>query len=134
MPPQKNKGFTPFPPWQTKSPTGRERFYTRLGESQLMDKATLSLTPGAFQTYCYMLLTSGGKKEFYYPKSQYLKLCGTEAFSRQRKELIKKGFIRVSENGNNIVGKTTLYAFSEEWKINPELTSNKQEQQPKRPP
>ncbi len=124
MPP-KNKGFTPFPPWQTNTQTGRERFFIRLGESQLMNKAMLSLTPGAFQTYCYMLLSSGGKKEFIYPKSQYLKVCGTEAFSRQRRELVKKGFIRISENGNNIVGKTTLYAFSDEWRTNAETPAPK---------
>lgn len=133
MPPKK-QGFTPFPPWQTKSQTGRERIFIRLGESQLMDKAMLLLTPGAFQTYCYMLLTSGGRKEFIYPKSQYLRICGTEAFSRQRKELIKMGFIKVSENGNNIVGKTTLYAFSDEWRTNPETPTVNRNAKTKRPP
>jgi len=132
MPPKKQHGFTPFPPWQTKTLAGRERSFIRLGESQLMDEAMLSLTPGAFQTYCYMLLKSCGKKEFYFPKSQYMKLCGTEAFSRQRKELIRKGFIKISENGNNIVGKSTLYAFSDEWKTTPGELTNSHSAKPKK--
>lgn len=119
MPPQKNKGFTPFPPWQTKTQTGREQLFIRLGTSQMMDEAMLSLTPGAFQTYCYMLNAARGKYEFIYPQSQYLKVCASQAFERRKKELIEKGFIRISENGSNIVGKSTLYRFSEEWKEQP---------------
>lgn len=118
MPPKK-PAFTPFPPWQSKAHAGRERFFIRLGESQFMDAAMLSLTPGAFQTYFYMLHAARGKYEFVYPQSQYLKVCGSEAFERRKKELIEKGFIRISENGNNIVGKSTLYRFSEEWKEQP---------------
>ena len=115
MAPRKQK-ITPFPPWQTKSFEGREQSYIRLGASQLKDESMLSLTSGAFQTYVYMLNASKGKREFIFPKNQYTKLCGTEAFIRQKKELIQKGFIKISENGNNIVGKATLYAFSDEWK------------------
>ena len=115
----KNKGFTPFPTWQTKTQAGRERFFIRLGESQMMDEAMLSLTPGAFQTYCYMLHAARGRNEFIYPQCKYLKVCGSEAFERRKKELVKKGFIRISENGNNIVGKSTLYKFSDVWKEQP---------------
>ncbi len=91
-----------------------------------MDSVARSLTPGAFQTYCYMLLTSGGKKEFIFPQSQYQKICGSEAFARRKKELISKGFIRISEKGNNIVGKATLYAFSDEWKEPLEVAPNRE--------
>jgi len=124
----------PFPPWQTNTSDGKERSYFRLGRSFLENESVLALSSGAFQTYCYMLQAAKGQKEFIYPKGQYLRVCASEAFERRKKELIRGGFIKISENGNNIVGKATLYAFSDEWKINAELTPNKQERQTKRLP
>ena len=119
------KKIVPFPPWQTKTTTGYEKSFVRLGISQLLDESAFSLSPGAFQTYCYMLLAAQGKEDFIYPQSQYLKVCASEAFERRKKELILKGFIGISEKGNNIIGKATLYRFSEAWKDKPNATTLK---------
>ena len=51
---------TPFPPWQTCKDSGVEDRYIRLGNSQLLHPAIISLSDKAIRIYAYMLLESGG--------------------------------------------------------------------------
>ena len=62
-----------------------------------------------------MLLESGGKKEFTFPRSKYSKLSGHDVFQRAKDELIDMGFIRVKQN-NAIFRKAIFYVFCDEWK------------------
>ncbi len=62
-----------------------------------------------------MLLESGGKREFTFPRSKYSKLAGHDVFQRAKDELIEKGFIRVKQNNANL-RKANIYEFSEAWK------------------
>ena len=107
---------TPFPSWQTCKPDGVEQRYIRLGNSQLMHPATLSLSDRAFCIYTYMLLESGGKMQFEFPRSKVKMLCGNRAFQKARSELIEKGFIKEKQNNANL-RKPNVYEFSDAWKI-----------------
>lgn len=53
---------TPFPPWQTEKPDGIEKRYIRLGNSQMLHPAMLSLSDKAFRIYVQMLLEAGGQR------------------------------------------------------------------------
>lgn len=132
---QRNKQkLTPIPPWQTTTVDGRERTYFRMGISFLDHLAVLNLSEGAFKTYCYMLQAAKGNREFIYPKSKYLKICGTEAFARRKKELIIKGFIEIKEKWDHVAGKATVYEFSEQWKTKyPAAAAKRERAAPKAP-
>ena len=106
---------TPFSPWQTCKDSGIEERYIRLGNSQLLHPAMLSLSDKAVRIYTYMLLESGGKKEFTFTRSKYSKLSGHDVFQRAKDELIEKGFIRVKQNNANL-RKANIYEFCDEWK------------------
>lgn len=106
---------TPFPPWQTCKDSGIEERYIRLGNSQLLHPAVLKLSDKAMRVYVYMLLESGGKKEFTFPRSKYRKLAGNDAFQRAKDELIEKGLIRVKQNNANL-RRANIYEFCDEWK------------------
>lgn len=112
MPRQKK---TPFPPWQTMKENGIEERYIRLGNSQLLHSATMELGDKAFKLYVYMLLESGGKREFTFPRSKYRKLAGNTVFQNAKEELLQKGFIVLKQNNANL-RKPNIYEFSEEWK------------------
>lgn len=106
---------TPFAPWQTCKADGVEQRYIRLGNSQLMHPAMLSLSDKAQVVYIHMLLESGGKKEFTFPRSKYNSIAGHTAFQNAKEELIQHGFIRVKQNNANL-RKANVYEFIEEWK------------------
>lgn len=106
---------TPFPPWQTEKPDGIEKRYIRLGNSQMLHPAMLSLSDKAFRIYVQMLLEAGGTKEFEFPRSKYRKIAGNTVFQNAKQELISKGFIRVKQCNANL-RKPNIYEFSEDWK------------------
>ena len=106
---------TPFPPWQSCKDNGIEERYIRLGNSQLLHVATSCLSDKAFRIYVYMLLESGGKLEFTFPRSKYSKIAGHTVFQRAKSELIDKGFIKEKQNNANL-RKENIYEFSDSWK------------------
>ncbi len=112
MPRQKK---TPFSPWQTSKTNGIEERYVRLGNSQLLHSSTMGLGDKAFKLYVYMLLESGGKREFTFPRSKYKKLAGNTVFQNAKEELLQKGFIILKQNNANL-RKPNVYEFSEGWK------------------
>ena len=85
---------TPFAPWQTCKESGIEERYIRLGNSQLLHPAMLDLSDKARTIYIYMLLESGGKREFTFPRSKYSKIAGHTVFQNAKDELLQKGFIK----------------------------------------
>lgn len=107
---------TPFPSWQTCKPDGVEQRYIRLGNSQLMHPAMLKLSDKARIVYIHMLLESGGKREFTFPRSKYMQISSISAFKNAKEELIDKGFIREKQNNANL-RKPNIYEFSDEWKL-----------------
>lgn len=106
---------TPFSPWQTCKDSGIEERYIRLGNSQLLHPAMISLSDKAKTIYIYMLLESGGERDFTFPRSKYNKLAGHSVFQGAKDELIEKGFIKVKQNNANL-RKANIYEFSDEWK------------------
>ena len=106
---------TPFAPWQTCKESGIEERYIRLGNSQLLHPAMLDLSDKARTIYIYMLLESGGKREFTFPRSKYSKIAGHTVFQNAKDELLQKGFIRVKQNNANL-RKANIYEFSDGWK------------------
>ena len=106
---------TPFPSWQTCKPDGVEQRYIRLGNSQLMHPAMLQLSDKAQIIYIHMLLESGGKKEFTFPRSKYKLIAGNTVFQNVKEELIQHGFIRVKQNNANL-RKANIYEFTNDWK------------------
>lgn len=105
----------PFKPWQTCKENGIEERYIRLGNSQLLHKATKDLSDKAFKIYAYMLLEAGGKMEFEFPQQKWSKISSKDAFHRAKAELIEKGFITLKQSNANL-RKPNIYAFSEGWK------------------
>lgn len=106
---------TPFPAWQTKKNDGIEQRYTRLGNSQLLSEAAYALNHAAFRVYVYMLLESGGKRDFEFPYSKYKNYLSKDGFKKVTDELCKKGFIEVLQrNKNRRI--SNVYRFSEGWK------------------
>ena len=108
---------TPFSPWQSCKDNGIEERYIRLGNSQLLHPAMISLSDKAQIIYIYMLLESGGKREFTFPRSKYRKLAGNTVFQNAKEELMKKGFISEKQNNANL-RKANVYEFSDKWKQN----------------
>lgn len=106
---------TPFAPWQTCKDTGIEERYIRLGNSQLLHPAMMSLSDKAVRIYTYMLLESGGKREFTFPRSKYIRISSISAFKNAKEELISKGFIIEKQNNKNL-RKANVYEFSEDWR------------------
>lgn len=106
---------TPFQPWQTKKDNGIEERYIRLGNSLMIAPAMLALSDKAFRIYTNMLLEAGGKKQFTYPRSKYMRISSISAFKNAKSELIEKGFIVEIQNNWN-VRKANVYEFSEAWK------------------
>lgn len=106
---------TPFAPWQSCKDDGIEQRYIRLGNSQLLHPAMLSLSDKAKIVYIHMLLEAGGKREFTFPRSKYNRIAGHTVFQNAKEELIQKGFIRIRQNNANL-RKANIYEFSEEWK------------------
>ena len=106
---------TPFSAWQTRKDNGIEERHIRLGNSQLLDSAMLDLSDKGFKVYIYMLLESGGKREFTFSRSTYSKIVGNSTFQRVKEELIQKGFIKEKQNNANL-RKRNVYEFSDGWK------------------
>ena len=105
---------TPFAPWQSCKDNGIEQRYIRLGNSQLLHPAMLGLSDKAKTVYIYMLLESGGKREFTFPRSKYMQISSISAFNNAKTELIEKGFIKEKQNNRNL-RKPNIYEFSSEW-------------------
>lgn len=110
----KNKKV-PFPLWQSCKADGIEQRYIRLGNSQLLHPAMLNLSDKAKAVYIYMLLESGGKMEFEFPRNKYSKISGNNAYQRAKDELINAGFIKQKQSNKNL-RKPNVYEFSDEWK------------------
>lgn len=106
---------TPFAPWQTCKSDGIEQRYIRLGNSQLLHPAMLSLSDKAQIVYIHMLLEAGGKREFTFPRSKYMTISSISAFKNAKAELISKGFIKEKQNNANL-RKANIYEFSDAWK------------------
>lgn len=106
---------TPFAPWQSDKPDGIEKRYIRLGNSQLLHPAMMSLSDKAFRIYVQMLLEAGGSKEFEFPRAKYKKIAGNTVFQNAKQELVNKGFIKVKQCNKNL-RKPNVYEFSGEWR------------------
>lgn len=107
--------ITPFAPWETMQPTGKEKRYIRMGNSQMLHPAILGLSHSAFRIYTYMKLESKGEKEFEFPRCKwkaYISNCG---FQKAKKELCETGLIEVVESNANL-RIPNVYAFSTSWK------------------
>ena len=63
-----------FAPWITNNADRKEGRFIQLGNSLLLNPAVLNLSDKAFRVYVNMLLEAGGKKEFSYPRSKYLRV------------------------------------------------------------
>ena len=109
------KKKVPFPAWQTLKPDGVEERYIRLGNSQLLHEKVNRLTHSAFRVYVYMLLESGGKREFTFPRSKYERFISRGGAHSAICELEEAGFIEVLERNFNL-RKANVYRFSERWK------------------
>lgn len=105
----------PFPPWQTCKPTGIELRYIRLGNSQLLHERIIGLTHAAFRVYVYMLLESGGKRDFTFPKSKWKAFLSPGGFQGAVTQLCQAGLIEVTEKNANL-RKPNKYRFLEDWK------------------
>jgi len=110
-----SKKKTPFPPWTTTKSNGIEERYIRLGNSQMLHHAMISLGDKAYRIYTHMLLEAGGQRTFTFPYSKFKNLCSKQGFLDARRELEKKGFIDVKEF-NADKKKANVYIFSERWK------------------
>lgn len=105
---------TPFAPWQSCKNDGIEQRYIRLGNSQLLHPSMINLSDKARTVYIYMLLESGGKREFTFPRSKYMQISSISAFKNAKAELIEKGFIKEKQNNKNL-RKPNIYEFCEDW-------------------
>lgn len=106
---------TPFPEWQTLKPNGIEERYIRLGNSQMLHEAMVGLTHAEFRLYAYMLIESGGKREFTMPRSKYGQFLSSHGAQSAIYGLEKKGFIDIVEKNGNL-RKANVYRFSTRWK------------------
>ena len=111
----RQKKKTPFQPWTTLKPNGIEERYIRLGNSLMKCSAFKELSSTAKLVWIYMLLESGGQREFEFSASVYTALMDKKTFLKARNELIEAGFIEIKQN-NAHVRKANVYAFSEKWK------------------
>ena len=105
----------PWPPWKSAAKDGFEKQFVQLGRSQLLHESMTDLSGNAFRVYVYMLLESGGKKEFIFPHSKYKAIMSKPTFQKAKAELIEKGFIVEIQNNRNI-RKPNQYAFSTLWR------------------
>jgi len=106
---------TPFAPWESTKSDGIEQRYIRYGNSQLLHEAVLNLSHSAFRVYTYMRLESGGRIEFEFPRTKFIKIVSRDGFQRAVKELVEAGFIDVTEQNANL-RKANKYRFSSRWK------------------
>ena len=106
---------TPFKPWESVKPTGIEERYVRLGNSQLLNEATLSLSHAAFHLFVYMRLESAGRLEFEMPRAKYTKFLSNGGFQKAIVELEQKGFIEIIQRNGNL-RQPNVYKFSSRWK------------------
>ena len=75
----------------------------------------LTLSPSAFKVYCYMMLESGGNKDFTFPHAKFKAYLTKPTFYKARNELIERGLIDVIQNNRNL-RKANVYTFSDRWK------------------
>lgn len=81
----------------------------------MMSDAMQSLNHAAFKVYVYMLIESGGKRDFEFPYSKYKNYCSKGGFQKVVNELSEKGFIDVLERNKNR-RTCNVYRFSDRWK------------------
>ena len=110
----KNKK-TPFSPWETTKINGAEERYIRMGNSQMLHPAVLSLNHTAYRVYTYMKLESGGKPVFEFPKSKWKSFISPSGFQKAKEELCKAGLIEVAQSNANL-RKPNVYRFSAAWR------------------
>ena len=106
---------TPFPEWQTLKPNGVEERYIRLGNSQMLHESMHKLSHAEYRLYTYMILESGGKREFQMPRSKYGRFLSSHGAQSAISGLEKKGFIDIIEKNGNL-RKANVYRFSNRWK------------------
>ena len=106
---------TPFSEWQTIKTNGIEERYIRLGNSQMLHESMQKLSHAEFRMYVYMLLESGGKREFQMPRSKYKRFLSSHGAQSAISGLEKKGFIDIVEKNGNL-RKANVYRFSTHWK------------------
>ena len=81
----------------------------------MLHPAMQELNPLPFKIYTFMLLESGGKLEFEFPRSKYKKIASNDGFQKALAELVRVGLIEiVSKNAN--LRKPNKYRFSIRWK------------------
>lgn len=114
MPKKKSGGV--LLPWLSAHIDGKEGRFVQVGNSFFLSKAVQGLSPGAQRLYLAMALESGGKREFFFPRSTAKKHGFAEtSFSRYVKELTEKKFIEVVFSGR-FSHEKNLYRFSLDWK------------------
>ena len=107
--------ITPFAPWETTKPDGKEGRYIRMGDSQMLHPALFSLSHSAFRVYTYMKLESGGNRDFTFPRCKWRKYLSPGGFQLAIRQLCQAGLVEVLEQNKNL-RKANVYRFSEKWK------------------
>lgn len=102
--------------WASAKDDLRESF-AQIGRSVLQHPAFLRLYPPTRFVYICMIESSGGQREFSFPRAIYRRYGIAEStFDRAKKQLIREGFIRVLQSGAS--NKTpNKYQFSYDWKL-----------------
>ena len=106
---------TPFAQWETTKVDGFEKRFIRMGDTQMLHPAVLSLNHTAYRVYTYMKLESGGKPVFEFPRLKWKSFVSPGGFQKAKKELCKAGLIEVAQSNANL-RKANVYRFSAVWK------------------
>ena len=102
--------------WETGKSTDETEHFARVSKSLLRHPSFTALGSSARLLYLCMVEACAGKREFTFTLSDY-KACGfaKQTFLRAKDELIKAGFIAVSECGRN-TRTPNKYRFIDDWK------------------
>lgn len=106
---------TPIEPYHTDESV-KKGMYIRFNSQLNNSYAFQQLSPSGRYLYLDMWIEAGSKKVFTYPHNKYSAFLSTPTFLKQRDELIKKGFIKITENNANL-RKANIYEFIEDWKF-----------------
>jgi hypothetical protein len=103
--------------WASAKLDCKEGRFIQLGNSFLLSPAVHDLSGTAFRLYVYMLVESGGKKEFKFPRQVMIKKYGLSVSSARNaiQELIEKGFIKITASGRT-TREANEYEFCLTWK------------------
>ena len=102
-------------PWLSAKRPPSEKRFTQVGNSLLLDKKFQSLLDSSKNLYLCLAMESGGSKFVKLSRQQAKKRYGIApaTYSRCKRELIEKGFIRIAENTGRY--ETNCFEFIDDW-------------------